>query len=82
MTHRKEITGLSYDLPLQAVLEIVISKKYTRFPLYNGNIDNIIGILHTKDLLPLLNLILSEMSAISDEAKKALTRTNKTKKAS
>ena len=37
------------DLP--EILSIVHREKYTRFPVYEGTIDNVVGLLHTKDLL-------------------------------
>ncbi|NLN50205.1 MAG: HlyC/CorC family transporter [Acholeplasmataceae bacterium] len=51
MTHRKEISALDINSTKQEVFDFVINEKYTRFPVYDGNIDKIIGILHAKDLL-------------------------------
>jgi putative hemolysin len=39
------------DASLSKVISIVNEKKYTRIPVYKGNIDNITGILHVKDLM-------------------------------
>lgn len=50
MTHRTEIVGISKDASFKEVMALVNSELYTRFPVYEENIDNIIGILHTKDL--------------------------------
>lgn len=54
MTHRTDIAGIPIDSSLQDVLDTVKRKKFTRFPVYEDNIDNIIGILNVKDLLFLL----------------------------
>ncbi|NLD50143.1 MAG: HlyC/CorC family transporter, partial [Clostridiaceae bacterium] len=54
MTHRTHIVGISSDYPLEEVLDIVNSEKYTRIPVYEETIDNIIGILHVKDLIQYL----------------------------
>lgn len=51
MTHRKNVTMIDADLPMDAVLQQVLSSPYTRHPVWKGNRENIIGILHTKDLL-------------------------------
>ncbi len=51
MTHRKDIVGLSLDSKLNEVLETANSEQFTRLPVYEGTIDNIVGILHVKDLL-------------------------------
>jgi putative hemolysin len=50
MTHRTEIVGISKDASFKEVMDVVNCELYTRFPVYEESIDNIIGILHTKDL--------------------------------
>lgn len=54
MTHRTNIVALSADTSLKETVEIVNLEKYTRMPVYDGDIDHIIGILHTKDLIPFI----------------------------
>lgn len=51
MTHRTNIVSLDVDSSYEEVLNIAVNEKYTRIPIYEDNIDNIIGILHIKDLL-------------------------------
>lgn len=51
MTHRTDLVSLSCDAPFDEVLQIAVSEKFTRIPVYKDSIDNIIGILHIKDLL-------------------------------
>ncbi|MBD7969046.1 hemolysin family protein [Paenibacillus gallinarum] len=51
MTHRTDMIAISADTPLEDVLEIVQSEQYTRFPVFEERVDNIIGILHVKDLI-------------------------------
>ena len=51
MTHRTEITGISIDATKEEVFELVMTDKYTRYPVYEETIDNIIGIIHVKDIL-------------------------------
>jgi len=53
-THRTDIVAISIDTPLKEVVEFVSAQQYTRFPIYKGNTDNIIGVLHVKDLMPYL----------------------------
>lgn len=53
MTHRKKIVSLPDDAPYEDVIRIAKSEKYTRIPVYSGTIDDIVGILHIKDLLGL-----------------------------
>ena len=51
MTHRTEIAGVSLDAKLADVLKVVAAEQYTRFPVYRESIDDIIGVLHVKDLI-------------------------------
>jgi len=55
MTHRKDIVGISKDATLDEILELMEEEKYTRFPVYEEDIDNIIGMLHSKDVIKYLN---------------------------
>lgn len=51
MTHRTDIAAIPLDATFEEVKQIVFEEQYTRFPVYNETIDDIIGILHVKDLL-------------------------------
>lgn len=51
MTHRTNIVALSASADFATVLDLAIHEKYTRIPVYEDTIDNIIGLLHVKDLL-------------------------------
>jgi putative hemolysin len=51
MTPRTEIEWLDLDEPFQANLEIVVSSQHNYFPVANGSLDNVLGILSAKDLL-------------------------------
>lgn len=51
MTHRTKIVSLPIDATYDEVLEVATHEKYTRIPVYQDTIDDIVGILHIKDLL-------------------------------
>jgi putative hemolysin len=51
MTHRTEISALNVKSNKRQALDYVRVEQYTRFPVYEGSIDHIIGTLHVKDLL-------------------------------
>ena len=51
MTHRTKIVGIQVDSDLEYALYVMDRDKYTRVPVYKENIDNIVGILHVKDLI-------------------------------
>ncbi|RME48685.1 MAG: HlyC/CorC family transporter [Deltaproteobacteria bacterium] len=54
MTPRTDIFSLSIDLPLSQIIERVRKGKHSRIPIYQGSIDQIVGVLYAKDLF-LLN---------------------------
>jgi putative hemolysin len=51
MTHRTDISALPIDTRFEDVIAFVNREKYSRVPIYENNIDNIIGIMHTKYLI-------------------------------
>jgi len=51
MTHRKRMMMLNANLPPDQIVDQVLSAPYTRIPLWKDQPDNIVGILHAKDLL-------------------------------
>ena len=51
MTHRAGVSMVDADDDLEALLRRVLESPHTRHPIYSGNSDNIIGVLHVKDLL-------------------------------
>lgn len=55
MTHRTDIAAISSDASFEEVKKIVFEEQYTRFPVYQETIDDIIGILHVKDLLQFID---------------------------
>jgi len=55
MTHRKDIIGISKEAELEEILKLMEEEKYTRFPVYDEDIDNIIGMLHSKDVIKYLD---------------------------
>jgi putative hemolysin len=51
MVPRPEVVALSVDLPPAEALEIVLDSPYTRYPVYRDSLDDIVGILHVRDLI-------------------------------
>lgn len=52
MTPRVDITGLAYDDSFADVMNTVIESGFARLPVYDGTMDNIRGVLYSRDLLP------------------------------
>ncbi len=55
MCPRMDIFALSSHEDFSAITEKIIKNGHSRIPVYEDNIDNIIGILYTKDLIPHIN---------------------------
>jgi len=51
MIHRKNVVMIDADLPIDELISQVTLASYTRLPLWRGQPDNIIGVLHSKELL-------------------------------
>lgn len=54
MTHRIDIGALPVEAKLQEVTAFLETERYSRIPVYEGTIDNIVGILYAKDLIYLI----------------------------
>jgi CBS domain containing-hemolysin-like protein len=54
MVPRTKISGVELNTPKMEVVSKIITEGYSRLPVYDNIIDKIIGIVHAKDLLPLL----------------------------
>jgi Mg2+/Co2+ transporter CorB len=50
MLHRSEIEMIDVSLPAEEILTKCLASAYTRLPLYKGNPENIVGVVHAKDL--------------------------------
>lgn len=51
MTHRKHIAALDGDSTFREMLAYIEEQNYSRYPVYQEDIDNIIGVIHIKDVL-------------------------------
>ena len=54
MVPRVEVVALSIDLPPEEALKAVMDSPYTRYPVYRESLDEIVGILHVRDLFAAL----------------------------
>lgn len=50
MTPRVNVFSIDVNTPVDKIIDMVLEEKYSRIPVYEDNIDNIIGILYIKDL--------------------------------
>jgi putative hemolysin len=54
MVARVDIAALAVEASLGEIVETIVSEGHSRIPVYEGSIDNIVGLLYAKDLLPYL----------------------------
>jgi putative hemolysin len=55
MVPRIDITALPVETPLDEMIRTIVAEGHSRIPIYEESIDNVVGILYAKDLLPLLS---------------------------
>ena len=65
MVHRMSISMVDADLPIREVVAHVLKSDHTRIPLYRDNPENIIGVLHAKDLLLAISEADGDMAKVS-----------------
>jgi putative hemolysin len=54
MVPRTEVIALEISTPPQDILHILAEENHSRIPVYRDDIDHIVGVLHARDLIPLL----------------------------
>jgi len=54
MVARVDIVALPVDASLHEIVETIVSEGHSRIPVFEGSMDNIVGLLYAKDLLPYL----------------------------
>jgi len=64
MVHRTNMRSVNADDPPEAVVREMLQSPHTRMPLWKGSLDNIVGVLHAKDLLRALNDVGNDFSKI------------------
>ena len=66
MTHRTEVVSLDAESNFEEILDCVYQNRYTRYPVYQESTDNIIGIIHLRDLLRYVTVHRSDAFNIKD----------------
>ncbi|WP_054252636.1 hemolysin family protein [Neofamilia massiliensis] len=56
MTPRTDVVAIDIeDTSMDEIIKTFVEEGYSRIPFYENDIDNVLGILHVKDLLPIIN---------------------------
>jgi len=50
MVPRPEVVGIAVEMPPEEALRAVVDSPYTRYPVYRGSLDEVVGVLHVRDL--------------------------------
>ena len=50
MVPRPDVVAIAVDMPPEEALRAVVDSPFTRYPVYRGSLDDIVGILHVRDL--------------------------------
>lgn len=67
MVPRVDIVAVDISCKLDEIHRKIMQTNHTRIPVYDGNIDNIVGVFYAKDLLKYVNLGGLENRAVADE---------------
>jgi putative hemolysin len=54
MVPRTEVVGVEIDTPVPEIIQLLAEEGHSRMPVYRGGLDHIAGVLHARDLVPLL----------------------------
>ncbi len=52
MVPRLDVKAVSKDADLRKAIDIALEHGFSRIPVYDGSIDKIVGVIHTKDMIP------------------------------
>jgi CBS domain containing-hemolysin-like protein len=55
MVPRPDVVALPIEMPVPELLRVMLDHPYTRYPVYEGELDNIVGVLHVRDLFAALH---------------------------
>src|SRR5450432_3968263 len=51
MVPRPQVTAFDISTPIDGLLRLIVESEHSRYPIYKDTIDNVVGVLHAKDLL-------------------------------
>lgn len=72
MVHRKSMQAINLNGPADEIVAAVVKSPYTRLPVYDGDIENIVGVLHAKDVLRALRRASGQMQRF--QARRVMTK--------
>jgi putative hemolysin len=73
MTPRVDMISVRVDAPASEILSLAMNTRYSRIPVYRNGVDDIVGIVFSKDLLQTIKLKNDEMTPEIDDSWAVLT---------
>lgn len=70
MTHRTDIEAVEISSSISDVVDLAVKEGFSRIPVYNEDLDNIVGIINIKDLLKLVGTKISADDSLKDYVRK------------
>ncbi|MGE5546709.1 MAG: HlyC/CorC family transporter [Solirubrobacterales bacterium] len=64
MTHRRNAVAVDVGQPAPEVIDQILNSPYTRIPLWRDDPDNIVGVVHAKDVLRAVRALNGDMAAL------------------
>ncbi len=55
MVPRTEVVGISVEADFKDVVQLTAQARHSRFPVYDGDLDKVVGVIHSKDVLNYLD---------------------------
>jgi Mg2+/Co2+ transporter CorB len=65
MVHRKDVVMVDADAPTPQIVDRVLESLYTRIPMYRGDPENVVGVLHAKEVLRAVHAHGADLSGFS-----------------
>ncbi len=67
MTPRNDVVSLDVEMTFEENLKTAVESKHTRFPLVEGHLDNTVGLVHIKDVIPLVKQETPDLMTVKRE---------------
>jgi len=72
MTPRTEMASIEVAAPLHEAVKLALEKGHSRLPVFEGNRDNVIGVMHVRDVLRFWGTPAEEATALRDVVRKPM----------
>ena len=66
MTHRTDVVAMSSDASFHEIVQLATDEHFSRIPVYQGTLDNIIGVIHIRALIQYIDKISPEKFNLED----------------